>query len=506
MTQAASAPRLSPTRPAAPRDRDASDAAPAPPTGDAGDHDAPPVEGGVAAMPRLDATIADRTRRLAEDTRLPGTRRAHGGSPIDRLARRAVLARLRGLADAGAARIVFDAPAPGGGRRTDVVGPARPRAGAPEHRVEIHDPAFWRLALTGGSIGVAESWLDGHWHVRDLPGLLRTFAETIEATDALDGGLGRVVSPALRIAHRLHRNSRAGSRRNIEAHYDLGNEFFRLFLDPTMTYSAGVFDAPDASLEDAQRAKYERLCRRLELGPEHHLLEIGTGWGGMALHAATTRGCRVTTTTLSREQHAEASRRVRAAGLDDRIEVRLDDYRDLDGSYDRVVSIEMIEAVGHEYLPAYMGTIAERLRPDGLAAIQAITMPDHRYAAYRRSVDFIRRYVFPGSCVPAVSAILDAARRSSDLRLLQLEDFGAHYAETLRRWRTTFLDRLDDARALGASERFLRLWDWYLAYCEAGFDARYCSVCHLVFGRPDARPSAALPALPEPGLPGGSAA
>ena len=349
--------------------------------------------------------------------------------------------------------------------------------------VTVGDTLFYRDVLLGGSLGAAESYINGRWHSDDLTALIRVFARNLETADALERGWARPAAVAARLWHQLRANTRSGSKRNIHAHYDLGNEFFELLLDPSMNYSSAIFDSPDATLEAAQRNKMDRICRKLQLGPRDHLLEIGTGWGALAMYAAKEFGCRVTTTTISREQHRLASERVQAAGLGDRITLLLEDYRDVGGVFDKIVSIEMIEAVGHRFLPSFFETCAARLAPEGLMLLQGITIGDHRYESYRKQADFIQRYVFPGSCLPSITALCDAAARSSDLRPAHLEDFSPHYAETLRRWRLRFEDRLSDVRAMGYSEEFIRLWRYYLCYCEAGFDEGSCGAVQMLFAR-----------------------
>jgi cyclopropane-fatty-acyl-phospholipid synthase len=418
------------------------------------------------------AGSSDRTpdRSPAPATTAPG--------PVDRVARRLVLGRVAGLQ---LAPISFE----GGGDRVTV---GDPSAG-PAHEVRVNRPRFWRRLATGGSLGLAESWMQGEWDTDDLAGLLGTFVRDEARTDAVEGRLAAFGDAIARLGHRLAANTRAGSRRNIRAHYDLGNELFGLFLDETMTYSAARFERDDMSLADAQVAKLDRMCRVLDLGPDSEVLEIGTGWGSFALHAAGHYGSRVTTTTISQEQHDLAQRRVAAAGLQDRITIVMQDYRDLRGTYDAVASIEMIEAVGHRFLPAYFRTISQRLRPDGRACVQAISMPDHRYDAYRRRVDFIQRYVFPGSCCPSVTAISSAMASGSDLRITGLEDMGLDYVRTLRTWRENFDARLEAVRGLGYDERFVRLWQYYLAYCEAGFAHRYISVAQIAMARTGGPPA-----------------
>ena len=362
-------------------------------------------------------------------------------------------------------------------------------------RVEVRRPRFFRRVLLGGSLGAAESYIDGDWSTSDLTELLRMFVREIEAADAVEGGAAAAARVLARIGSLARRNTRAGRRRNIGAHYDLGNEFFALFLDETMTYSAGIFESPHATMADASRAKLDRICRKLALSPGDRVVEIGSGWGSFAVHAASRYGCRVTTTTISREQHAFVERLVRERGLADRVEVLCSDYRDLRGTFDKLVSIEMIEAVGHEHLPQYFRVCADLLHERGEALIQAITMPERRYRQYRREIDFIRRHVFPGSCVPSLGAILAAAAGGAggaSLRPAHLEEIGPHYAETLRRWRAAFEARLDAVRGLGFDERFVRLWRFYLAYCEAGFEERYLGDVQLVLRKPGSRAAPVL--------------
>lgn len=354
-----------------------------------------------------------------------------------------------------------------------------------EATVIVQRPAFYRHAVLGGNLSIAESYLRGDWSCSDLTPLFRLFARNIALSDSMDQGLRRLLHWPARLYHWLHANSRRGSQRNIHLHYDLGNDFFSLMLDETLAYSSGIYPRASSSLYEASIEKMDRLCRKLDLRPSDQLLEIGTGWGGLAIHAAQNYGCRVTTTTISREQHQEAAQRVARAGLGDRVTVLLCDYRDLAGTFDKIVSVEMVEAVGHEYLPDYFGQLSRLLRPSGTAALQAIVIGEQRHAQYLRSVDFIQRYVFPGGCLPSVGSLIDASGRGSDLRLVHLEDFAEHYAHTLADWRQRFLERIEDVRRLGYPERFLRLWNYYLCYCEAGFAERYLSVAHLQFDKPD---------------------
>ncbi len=353
--------------------------------------------------------------------------------------------------------------------------------------LEVLDPRFWSDVAFGGSLGAAESYILGRWTTDDLTTICRIFARNLDLADDLESGWARLSAPAAKAFHWLHRNTRPGSAGNIQAHYDLGNDFFGLFLDDTMNYSGGIFEQPDATMRDASIEKMDRACRKLDLRPSDHLLEIGTGWGGLAVYAASRFGCRITTTTVSREQFAFASERVRQAGLEHRVQVLLCDYRDLTGRYDKIVSIEMIEAVGHEFLATYFGKCNSLLQTDGLMLLQGILMAEHRYERYRKSVDFIQRYVFPGSCLPSLAAISSAVARTTDLRPIHLEDLTPHYAETLRHWRRTFLARREDVRRLGHSDAFMRLWEFYLCYCEAGFEERTVSNVQLLLAKPGNR-------------------
>jgi cyclopropane-fatty-acyl-phospholipid synthase len=334
-------------------------------------------------------------------------------------------------------------------------------------------------------VGAGESYADGDWDADDLTSVVRLLARNREALSGLDGGLALLGRSAAGLFGLLRPNTRAGARRNIADHYDLGNDFFALMLDPTMTYSAAVFDPPGATLEEASRRKLDLLCAKLDLRPSDHLLEIGSGWGSMAIHAASRHGCRVTTTTISRAQHELATERVAQAGLAGRVTVLLEDYRDLAGRYDKAVSVEMIEAIGSEQYPAYFARCAELVQPGGRLAVQTITIADQQYERARREVDFIKRHVFPGGCIPSVTALLAAATTASDLRLRHLEDFTPHYARTLAAWRDNLAARREEVARI-TTERFRRLWDFYLCYCEGGFAERYVGLVQLVFDRPEA--------------------
>ena len=350
--------------------------------------------------------------------------------------------------------------------------------------IQVHRPRFFGMAVMGGSLSVAESYLNGDWDCDNLTNLIRIFVRNPDAADRLEGGFALLQRGVQRFYHWFNQNSKSGSKRNIHAHYDLGNDFFRLWLDDSMAYSSGIFPQDDSSLYDASIEKFDRACRKLDLKPSDRLVEIGSGWGGMALHASRTYGCHVTTTTISQQQFDVARERIDDAEMAHRVSLLKQDYRDLTGQYDKLVSIEMIEAVGHQYLDTYFRKCSELLKPDGSFVLQAIVMPEKGYATYLKGVDFIQKYIFPGGCLPTVASILEAMGRSTDLRLVHMEDFAPHYAETLRRWNISFHQRLDDVRQLGYPEQFIRLWKYYLCYCEAVFEERRVGVVQLQFDKP----------------------
>lgn len=402
---------------------------------------------------------------------------AAGGSWLDRRLASAFVARLERIAEGtlelrgGHRALRFGRPAPDG------------LAAA----LEIRDPRCLRRIATGGSLGAAEAYLDGLWESPDLVALVRLFARNRAALEGLEGGWARLGRWPAKALHALRANTRRGSRANIEAHYDLGNDFFALFLDESMTYSAALFERPEATLEEAQTAKIDRLCRLLRLGPGDHLLEIGTGWGALAIHAASRYGCRVTTTTISRAQRAAARERIAAAGLAGRIELLDRDYRDLEGTYSRIVSVEMVEAVGLERLPGFFAVLDRRLAPGGLAAIQSITIAERFYEGAKAGVDFIQRHVFPGGAIPSLGALLAAAAGASRMTPVEVADLGPDYARTLALWSQRFEANLERVRGLGFDERFVRLWRYYLAYCEAGFLERALSDAQILFAGPEYR-------------------
>ena len=354
--------------------------------------------------------------------------------------------------------------------------------------IEVHNAALWSMVAANGSIGAGEAYIHDYWSSPDLTAVIRIFVANLDVLDGMERGLARLRRPLVKTLHWLNRNTRQGSRRNISAHYDLGNALFEQLLDPTMMYSAAMFRSADDSLEQAQLYKLERICQKLDLKPDDHLLEIGTGWGSMALYAATHYGCKVTTTTLSHEQFAYTQRRIEEQGLQDRITLLLQDYRDLTGTYDKLVSIEMVEAVGHRFLPAYFKQCAHLLKDDGLMLLQAITIRDQRHEQASRSVDFIQRYIFPGGALPSVSSMLETISRDTDMNLHHMEDFGLHYARTLRLWHDNLRRTRHSLEALGYDQAFFRLWEFYLCYCEGGFLERSIGTAQLLLAKPAARP------------------
>lgn len=354
-------------------------------------------------------------------------------------------------------------------------------------RIEVHQDDFFADIVLGGSVGAAESYMQGDWACNDLTSLVRILVRNSSLLDEMEGGLASLASVVMKSAHSLRKNTRSGSRKNIAEHYDLGNDLFELFLDKDwMMYSSALYATAEDSLEEAQARKLKSLCEKLKLKSSDHLLEIGTGWGGCAVYAAAHYGCRVTTTTISKEQYQLAIERVKKAGLEDKVTVLLEDYRDLTGSYDKLVSIEMVEAVGHQFVDEYFACCSKLLKNEGVAVIQAITIEDHRYEQAVKSVDFIKRYIFPGSFIPCVSVLTRAAGKSQ-LRLNALEDIGYSYALTLREWRKRFMQNLEAVKSLGYSDEFIRMWEFYLCYCEGGFIERSISDVHMQFVKPGNR-------------------
>jgi cyclopropane-fatty-acyl-phospholipid synthase len=361
------------------------------------------------------------------------------------------------------------------------------RPGDPHAEIRVHNSAAYRKVLTGGALGSGEAYMEGDWSSPDLAEVIRLFTANLSILHSMNEGKSWIRRIGLSIAHALNSNTLRGSRRNISAHYDLGNDFFELFLDRSMMYSSAVFPSPGASLDEAAEHKLKLLCEQLELREQDHLLEIGTGWGGLAVYAARHYGCKVTTTTISREQYQRACQRVREAGLEDRITLLCEDYRKLEGQYDKLVSVEMIEAVGHQFYQDYFRKCSSLLKPDGLMVIQAITMVDQRYETARDSVDFIKRYIFPGGCLPSIEVISRHLRQDTDMQMTNLLDITEHYADTLAAWRRRFFDRIEDVRRQGFDETFIRMWEFYLCYCEGGFRERVIGTVQLTFAKPGYR-------------------
>jgi len=364
----------------------------------------------------------------------------------------------------------------------------QPRAETNLHAIlTIHSSSGLLQTVTEGSIGAGEAFMRGEWSTPNLTAVMRIFIQNISVLDNMEKGLARFSAPVFRFLHWLNKNTRAQSKKNISAHYDLGNEFFQSFLDPGMMYSSAIFDHDEMSLEEASVNKLERICRKLNLKETDHLIEIGTGWGGMAIHAAKNYGCHVTTTTISKQQYAFAEKRIAEEGLQDRITLLLQDYRDLTGEYDKLVSIEMVEAVGHHYLNDYMRKCSSLLKPDGLMLIQAITIKDQRYEFARDNPDFIKKFIFPGGFLPSVSVINNSASEVTDVQAVHMEQFGRSYAKTLKHWRSNFFENLRTIEGLGYSREFQRMWEYYLSYCEAGFLEHYINCAQIVFEKPEYR-------------------
>ncbi len=353
--------------------------------------------------------------------------------------------------------------------------------------ITVNDAHFYGDIAFGGSIGAGEAYMLDYWNADNLTNVIRLMARNQSVMDTLEDGFQWLSKPILKALHWLNRNTTHGSRKNIAAHYDLGNDFFALWLDPTMMYSCAVFNEDTPDLHAASLKKLEVICQKLDLKPSDHVIEVGTGWGGFAIYAAKHYGCKVTTTTISKQQFELAKQRVEAANLQDKITLLLNDYRDLSGKFDKLVSIEMIEAVGHQFYDTYFAKCASLLKPNGMALIQAITITDQRFEAAKNSVDFIQRYIFPGSNIPSVTAMLANTTKVSDLRLFDFEDIGPHYATTLAAWRDNFFSKIGAVRALGYSEEFIKMWEFYFCYCEGGFAERVLGNAHLLFVKPENR-------------------
>lgn len=360
---------------------------------------------------------------------------------------------------------------------------------APSASVAIHEPSAYSRILMGGTMGAAEAYIDGDWSTDQLTNVTRVFSANMPILESMKNNQNWLIKAALKLAHAARKNSLTGSRENIAAHYDLGNDFFSLFLDPTLMYSSAVFPPNCDNLAEASQYKLQLICEDLELKPTDHLIEIGTGWGGMAIYAAENYGCKVTTTTISREQLEYARAEVEKRGLQDKITLLFEDYRDLSGQFDKLVSIEMIEAVGHEYFDTYFNCVSNLLKPDGKAVIQAITINKQRYDDYRKSVDFIKRYIFPGGCLPSLNVISGALTRRTDMQIIDLRDIALDYARTLQHWHDALMAELDAVKALGFDEKFIRMWRFYLSYCEGGFRERIIGTYQITMAKPYYRPT-----------------
>ena len=402
---------------------------------------------------------------------------------IDHMARRAILTLLKGLVH-GRITLFEDGHYHHFGQKSDRF--------SLQAVITVHHPQLYTRIFFGGSIGAAEAYMQGLWSADDLTMVMRILALNQKAFEDMEKGLARLTAPFYRFYHFVRKNTQAGSRRNIMAHYDLGNDFYALFLDETMTYSCGIFQQTDSTLQEASEAKYDRICHKLQLTPGEQVVEIGTGWGGFAVHATQKYGAHITTTTISDEQYHFAEKRIKAAGLEGRITLLKQDYRDITGKFDKLVSIEMIEAVGHQYLKTFFKTCSRLLKDDGMMALQAITIGDQIFDRHKHSVDFIKRYIFPGSCIPSITAIGNAITEATDLRIVHLEDITAHYVRTLYEWRRRFFANIDKVRKLGYSDTFIRMWEYYLCYCEGGFAERYISDVQILFAKPLCRPESLL--------------
>ena len=359
---------------------------------------------------------------------------------------------------------------------------------APSATVVIHEQHAYSRILTGGTMGAAEAYIDGDWSTEQLTDVTRVFSANIPILEAMKHKQNWFIKAGVKLAHAARKNSVSGSRENIAAHYDLGNEFFSLFLDPSLMYSSAVYPKGSDNLAEASQHKLKLICEDLELKPTDHLVEIGTGWGGMAIYAAENYGCKVTTTTISKEQLDYARAEVERRGLQDKVTLLFEDYRNLSGQFDKLVSIEMIEAVGHEYFDTYFGCVSSLLKPNGKAVIQAITINEQRYEDYRKSVDFIKRYIFPGGCLPSLNIISGALTRTTDMQIIDLRDIAIDYAKTLKHWHEAFMAELDAVKSLGFDEKFIRMWRFYLSYCEGGFRERIIGTYQITMAKPYYRP------------------
>lgn len=358
----------------------------------------------------------------------------------------------------------------------------------------LNDQFYWFIAF-GGGVGAGEAYINQYWRTPDLTKVIQLFAINQSVMDAVESGLARLTNPMKKTFHWLNKNTQKGSKANIVAHYDLGNDFFKLFLDPTMMYSSGIFYHQNETMEQASINKIARICTRLKLSKHDNIVEIGTGWGSFAIYAAKHYGCHITTTTISEEQYQYTLKRIQQEGLEDKIRLLKKDYRQLNGKFDKLVSIEMIEAVGHHYFDAFFSQCSNLLKPDGEMLIQAITITDQRFEQAKNSVDFIKRYIFPGCCIPSLNAISHSVTQSSQLRITHMEDIGVHYAKTLNHWFINFKKNQHQVKQQGFSNAFIRMWEYYLCYCEGGFKEQVISTTQLHLVKPLARPSMALTSL-----------
>ncbi len=350
--------------------------------------------------------------------------------------------------------------------------------------IHVHNTAAYRQVLLGGTIGSGEAYMQGAWTSPDVLQVIRIFVANMNVIESMDSYWSRLANAFNAIKHRFRKNSKLMARKNIAAHYDLGNTFYQSFLDETMMYSSAIFDSEDTPLVSASTEKMRAICRQLALTDEDDVLEIGSGWGGMAIYMAKNYGCRVTSVTLSEEQYRYATEWAEREQVSDLVSFMIKDYRDVEGSFDKIVSIEMIEAVGYQYFDSFFRQCSQRLNPNGRMAIQAITIADQRFEREKDNADFIQTYIFPGGCLPSVTALTHSMAKSSDFQLVKLTDIGLHYARTLNHWRERFWHNIDTVKALGYEERFIRMWDFYLAYCEGGFRERVISTVQLVFSKP----------------------
>ncbi len=354
-------------------------------------------------------------------------------------------------------------------------------------KVQINSPEFYVMIGSDGLLGAAEAYSNGLWSADDLVILIRIIIRNSDVMGKLESGWSNLMKPINSIIHLKRKNSLAGSKKNILAHYDLSNEFYKLWLDETMTYSCGIFEKDNTSMKDASIEKLDRICRKLSIQEKDSVLEIGTGWGSFAIHAAKNYNCHITTTTISDAQYKYVKEKIESSGLTDKITLLKTDYRKLEGKYDKIVSIEMIEAVGHEYVPLYFKKVASLLKDEGLFGIQGITYNDQQFDVYKNSVDLIKKYIFPGSCLISISQITDVMKKYTDLSLSHLEDITMHYATTLEKWRENFYTEIEDIKKLGFSNEFIKMWEFYFVYCEAGFKERHIGDYQFVFAKPEAK-------------------